>query len=73
MTAHNVRNSRHMGQAFIHFLSIQEKSGYRFHDNRLISFGGTCGGRTCDSLLKRLPIPSTLQYDLLRFRRCYKR
>ena len=40
-------------QAFIHFLSIQEKSGYRFHDNRLISFGGTCGGRTCDSLLKR--------------------
>lgn len=48
-----VRNSRHMGQAFIHFLSIQEKSGYRFHDNRLISFGGTCGGRTCDSLLKR--------------------
>ena len=42
-----------MGQAFIHFLSIQEKSGYRFHDNRLISFGGTCGGQTCDSLLKR--------------------
>lgn len=51
-----VRTCRHMGQAFTHFLSIQEKSGYRFHDNRLISFGGTCGGRTCDSLLKRQKI-----------------
>ena len=41
------------GASFYPFFIHTKKSGYRFHDNRLISFGGTCGGRTCDSLLKR--------------------
>ena len=40
------------GASFYPFFIHTKKSGYRFHDNRLISFGGTCGGRTCDSLLK---------------------